>query len=352
MRADAKLNVAVVGCGAIAYEHLPFVASTPLARLVAVCDTSPALAAAAGERFGAGVIHTDVVAMLADTKPDIVHVLTPPHTHGAIVRQSLAAGAHVLCEKPMTGTERETADLLAAADTAGRKLVESRNLLFNDSIITLQRMIADGKFGRVTECDVLLSLDFLAGPFGDRNLSGPAVALPGGAIHDFLPHLVYLFQMLTGAGDECEVRGFLQNRTDNPRAGFDHLDALIDDGAMRGRLRIATDAYPEAFRVVVRGTEGTAETDLYNPYLRYDAAPNVGKRAPFGQVANGRKLTRAGWSNLRNKIMQHGTMHGLPRMIEAIYRAILDGTAMPITAAEMIATARLCDRLVALGAPR
>ena len=348
---ERKLNVAVVGCGAIAYEHLPFVGSTPLARLVAVCDTSPALATAAGERFGAAVIHTDVGAMLADTGPDIVHVLTPPHTHDRIVRQSLATGAHVLCEKPMTGTERETADLLAAADRAGRKLVESRNLLFNDAIITLRQMIANGKFGRVTECDILLSLDFLGGPFGDPNLSG-TVDLPGGAIHDFMPHLVYLFQMLTGSNDECDVRGFLQNRTDNPRAVFDHLDALIDDGEVRGRLRIATDAYPEAFRVVLRGTEGTAETDLYNPYLRYDAAPNVGKRAPFGQVSNGRKLKRAGWTNLRNKIMQHGTMHGLPRMIEAIYRAILDGEPMPITPAEIVATARLCDRLVALGAPR
>jgi len=348
---DRKLNVAIVGCGAIAYEHLPFVAATPFARLAAVCDTSPALAAAAGERFGAGVIHTDVAAMLADTSPDIVHVLTPPHTHDSIVRQSLAAGAHVLCEKPMTGTERETADLLAAADTAGRKLVEGRNLLWNDPILTLQRMIADGKFGRVTECDILLSLDFLAGPFGDRNLSG-MVDLPGGAVHDFMPHLVYTFQMLAGLGDDYEVRGFLQNRSDNPRARFDHLDALIDDGQVRGRLRVATDAYPEAFRVVIRGTEGTAETDLYNPYLRYDAAPNVGKRAPFGQVANGRSLKKAGWTNLRNKIMQHGTMHGLPRMVEAIYHAVLDGTAMPITPAEMIATARLCDRLVALGDPR
>ena len=347
---STKLNVAVIGCGAIAYEHLPFVATTPLARLAAVCDTSPALAAAAGERFGAGVIHTDVAAMLADTRPDIVHVLTPPHTHDAIVRQSLAAGAHVLCEKPMTGTERETADLLAAADTAGRKLVESRNLLWNDAVITLRQMIAEGKFGRVTECDILLSLDFLGGPFGDLNLSG-MVDLPGGAVHDFMPHLVYTFQMLTGVGEDYEVRGFLQNRSDNPRARYDHLDALIDDGQVRGRLRVATDAYPEAFRVVVRGTEGTAETDLYNPYLRYDAAPNVGKRAPFGQVANGRSLKKAGWTNLRNKIMQHGTMHGLPRMIEAIYRAVLDGTPMPITPAEMLATARLCDQLVALGAP-
>ena len=346
-----RLDVAVIGCGAIAYEHLPFVATTPLARLAAVCDMSPALAAAAAERFGAAASYTDVATLLAEVKPNVVHVLTPPHTHDAIVRQSLAAGAHVLCEKPMTGTEAETAGLLAAADQAGRVLVESRNLLFNDPIILLQRMIAEGKFGRVTECDILLSLDFLAGPFGDRNLAG-TVELPGGAIHDFMPHLAYVFQMLTELGDDYEVRGFLRNRTENSRAKFDHLDALIDDGAVRGRLRIATDAYPEAFRVVIRGTEGTAETDLYNPYLRYDAAPNVGKRAPFGQVANGRKLARAGWANLRNKIMQHGTMHGLPRMIEAIYRAILDGTPMPIAPAEMIATARLCDRLVALGDQR
>lgn len=53
-RADQPaLRSAVIGCGAIAYEHLPFVATSPLADLAAVCDTSPALAGAAGERFGA-----------------------------------------------------------------------------------------------------------------------------------------------------------------------------------------------------------------------------------------------------------------------------------------------------------
>lgn len=345
------LRAAVVGCGAIAYEHLPFVATSPLARLAAVCDTSPALAAAAGERFGAGAVHTDFAALLADVKPEIVHVLTPPHTHDILVRQALAAGAHVICEKPMTGTERETAGLLDAARAAGRVLVESRNLMFNDAVLTLQRMIAEGKLGQVVECDVLLSLDFLGGPFGDRNLAGAAVMLPAGAIHDFMPHLGYLFLALTGIGDDYRVRGFLKNRTANPRAGFDHLDAVID-GAARGRLRIATDAYPEAFRVIVRGTKGTVETDLYNPYLRFDAAPNVGKRAPFGQVTNGRKLARAGWANLRNKIMQHGTMHGMPRMLEAVYRAILTDLTPPITPAEMLATARLCDRLVALAEPQ
>ena len=347
---DLFLRAAVIGCGAIAYEHLPFIADSPLARLAAVCDTSPAMAAAAGERFGASAIHTDLGTLLAETRPDIVHVLTPPHTHDPIVRQALAAGAHVICEKPMTGTERETAALLDAAAQAGKVLVESRNLMFNDAILTLQYMVADGKLGQVVECDVLMSLDFLAGPFGDPNLAGQ-VDLPAGAIHDFLPHLVYLYQSVAGLGDDYNVYGVLKNRTGNVRARFDHLDVLID-GPVRGRLRVATDAYPEAFRMIVRGTKATVETDLYNPYLRFDAAPNVGKRAPFGHVANGRKLARAGWRNLRDKIMQHTTMHGMPRMLEAVYRSILTGTTPPITPAEMLATARLCDLIAALGAGR
>lgn len=347
---SGRLRAAVIGCGAIAYEHLPFVASSPLAELVAVCDRSPALARAAGERFGAGAIHTDADAMLAEARPDIVHVLTPPQTHDPIVRAALATGAHVVCEKPMTGTAAETAVLLDAAARAGRVLVESRNLLWNDPVLQLGRMVDAGKLGRVVECDILLSLDFLGGPFGDPNLSGPGVVLPGGAVHDFLPHLVYLFQALTGMAEPAAVRGFLLNRSGNARAGYDFLDALID-GDVRGRLRIATDAYPAAFGIALRGTAGTAETDLYNPYLRFDAAPNVGKRAPFGHVGNGRALMRAGFANLRDKIMQHGTMHGLPRMLEAVYRAILAGEPAPIRPEDMLATARLTDRLVALGEP-
>lgn len=354
MNAPARtpLKAGIIGCGAIAYEHLPFVATSPLAELIGVCDRSAALAETARDRFNASAAYTDVGALLAGGKPDIVHVLTPPQTHDAIVRQALAAGAHVICEKPMTGDAESTAALLAEADKAGLVLIESRNLLFNDAVVDLKRMIADGRLGDVIECDILLSLDFLAGPFGDRNLSGPGVELPGGAVHDFLPHLVYLFLVLTGAEGDCDIRGALLNRSANPRAGFDFLDALVDFGSVRGRLRVATDVYPEAFRVVLRGSAGSVETDLYNPYLRYDAAPNVGKRAPLGQIANGRKLIRAGFANFRNKVMQHGTMHGLPLMLKAIYEATGSGTALPFTPSEMIATARLTDRLVALGSKR
>lgn len=341
-------RAAVVGCGTIAYEHLSFLARSPRCRPVAVCDRSAALAAAAAERFGAEATFTEVGTMLSAARPDVVHVLTPPHSHGPIVRSALEAGAHVICEKPMTGTERESASLLDIAARECRILQESRNLLFNDPIIALRRLIAAGRLGRVVECELLLSLDFLDGPFGDTNLSSPSVRLLGGAIHDFVPHLAYLFQALGGVTEVQRVRGRLTNLSGNPRAGFDFLDALIEAGNVRGRLRIASDTAPDAFRIIVRGTAATAETDLYNPFLRVEGSPNTGKRAPLGQVATGIGMVRAGVSGLRNKIMQHGTMHGLPRMLEAIYKSLCEDTPMPFTRNEMLATARLTDRLMDL----
>lgn len=352
MKDRHALRVAVVGCGAIAYEHLPCIVANPRARLVAVCDRSAALAGAAAERFSADSRFDDVAAMLEAARPDVVHVLTPPHTHDTIVRQAFAAGSHVICEKPMTGTAQETASLLDAASAAGLVLQESRNLLFNDPILALLRLIDEGRLGRIVECDVLLSLDFLGGPFGDRNLAGPAVRLPGGAAHDFIPHLAYLFLKLGKSSEAGSVTGTLTNRSGSSRAGFDFLDALVEADGVRGRLRIATDTAPDAFRVFVRGSAASAETDLYNPFLRIEGAPNTGKRAPFGQMAGGAGLIKAGVVGLRNKIMQHGTMHGLSRMIEAIYAALAEGTPPPFTREDMLATARLTDRLVALGNSR
>lgn len=344
----SPLKAAVIGCGAIAYEHLPFVARSPQAACVALCDRSRAMAYAAAQHFELSMpLYTDADEMLAREQPDIVHILTPPQSHDALVRAALAAGAHVVCEKPMTGSARETAALIAAAGSAGRVLVESRNLLWNDPVLTLIDLVRGGKLGRVRECEVLLSLDFLAGPFGDVNLAGD-VGLPGGAVHDFLPHLVYLFQALTGAGEADRVMGEYANHSGNRRAGYDFCDVLLRAGSVRGRLRVATDVEPAAFRVIVRGSAGSVETDLYNPFLRFEGAPDTGKRYPLGQMRAGAALVRAGAGNLRNKIGQHGTTHGLPRMLEAVYAAIREGRAPPITAEDMLATARLTDQILAL----
>ncbi len=344
-----RLRTAVIGCGAIANEHLGFLAKSPLVELAGVCDTSPITASFTKDRFGADKCFTDASAMLKEVRPDVVHVLTPPQTHASLIRMSLDAGAHVICEKPMTGSADETQALLAEARIRGRILIESRNLLFNDVTQTIDRLLQEGKLGSVREVDVLLSLDLTAGPFGDLNLSGPGVALPAGAVHDFLPHLAYLFlHFLDNPTEVNGVKGFLENRSGNPRVGYDHLDVLIEVANGRGRLRIASDVAPPAFRLIVRGTERSVETDFYNPFVRVEGGANVGKRAPLEQISSGLSLARAGIRNFVDKVRQHGPYQGMPRMLEAVYRAISTGQGPPITESDMVATARLVDRIVAL----
>lgn len=345
-----RLRAAVIGCGAIAHEHLHYLSSSPRVELAAVCDSSKATASFMRERFRAGCCFTDPASMLEEERPDVVHVLTPPHTHAALVTMCLDADAHVICEKPMTASAGETEGLLTEARRRGRALIESRNLLFNDLAIAMDRLATDGKLGSVREVDVLLSLDLTAGTFGDPNLSGPGVHLPGGAVHDFLPHLAYLFLHFAGRPETIDqVTGFLENRSGNLRVGYDHLDALIEAGDVRGRLRIASDIAPPAFRLAVRGTERSVEGDFYNPFLRIEGGTNVGKRAPLEQIRSGLKLASAGVTNFFDKVRQHGTYHGMPRMLDVIYRALQNGEEPPISEADMVATARLVDRIVALG---
>jgi predicted dehydrogenase len=196
----------------------------------------------------------------------------------------------------------------------------------------------------------MLSLDFLSGRFGDPNLSGPSVDLPGGVVHDFLPHLAYLFLHFAGAPVDLVV-GRLRNASGSPRVGFDELDALVVAGEVRGRLRIACDLSPDAFRLTVRGTEASIETDLYHPYQRTEGGANVGRRIALEHVRSGVSLAWSGVQNLRDKVLGFGVYHGLHRMLDAFYAALRDDRPQPIPSDAMLGSARLIDRLLALRRP-
>jgi predicted dehydrogenase len=266
-----------------------------------------------------------------------------------LVQVALDSGADVVCEKPLAPTAEDARTILDAASARDRVVVESHNLLYNDPIIAIDRLIEDDTIGAVREVSVDLALDLTAGPFGDLNLTGPGADLPAGAVHDFAPHLAYLllhFADHDGAPDD--VVGALANLSGNTRVGFDHLDALVRLGEVRGHLRIASDVAPASFVVEVRGTRGTVRTDLYNPYLDVRTRRDEGKRAPLGQMRTGAVLATSAVTNLRDKVLGHDTYHGLPRMLDASYAAFVHGAPQAITPDDIVDTAALVDRLVQL----
>ena len=104
-----ELVGAIVGCGAIGREHAAALKSLKNVKLAAVCDISPARAAAMAERFGVAAWHADHRKLLSGQKLDLVHIATPPSAHVALATDSLGAGFNVLCEKPLAPKRQDVA---------------------------------------------------------------------------------------------------------------------------------------------------------------------------------------------------------------------------------------------------
>jgi predicted dehydrogenase len=112
------VKAAVIGAGQIARQHLTCLKTLPGVELAAVCDLSPATAEAAAERYRIQAWFTDHRAMLEKTRPDVVHVTTPPTSHFRLAMDAFDAGAHVIVEKPATSSLEELKALVRRAQEA------------------------------------------------------------------------------------------------------------------------------------------------------------------------------------------------------------------------------------------
>jgi predicted dehydrogenase len=137
----------VIGCGAQGAIHLDAYLRIEGVELVAVCDVDPERVERARTATGAAGF-ADHVELLATGGLDLVSICTMPATHREIACDALAAGAHVLCEKPMACTLSEAAAMAAAARRAGRYLTLGYNMRRMGSARLLKRAIDDGVIGR------------------------------------------------------------------------------------------------------------------------------------------------------------------------------------------------------------
>lgn len=342
------VRAAVIGCGAIAHQHLDFLAASPRVELLAVCDLSPAAREYAASRYGAAHAVADVDALLA-LGPEVVHVLTPPRLHQELTIRAMEAGAHVICEKPIAPTARELDDVLEVAARTGRCVIESQNYRFNDHVLEIRRLVDAGALGEVLDVEARIALDVSSGgKFADPHLPSPVAGLAGGAIHDFLPHLAYSVLQMVPEAPLHDVHATWRNLSGNAVIGFDELDATACVGRARVALRFSAALKPEGFRLYVRGSRGSAETDLFQPYLRVEVPRARGPLSPLAnQAQNGVALLTSSVTGLRAKLLQHSPYHGMGRMLDGFYRAVQGEAALPITPEQIRASVALVDAIVA-----
>ncbi|MBK5187944.1 MAG: Gfo/Idh/MocA family oxidoreductase [Gemmatimonadaceae bacterium] len=145
------LRIGVIGVGAIAQvAQLPTLARLRGAQLVALCDNDGPKARALAERFGVPDVFTDIDEMLEFDELDAVVISTPSHLHEPHVLSALAAGIHVLCERPLALTVRGIERILAAAARSDRKVAVANNHRFRSDVQAVAAFLRGGELGKLS----------------------------------------------------------------------------------------------------------------------------------------------------------------------------------------------------------
>lgn len=150
--AARKIRVGVVGCGVVATAYyLPYLMRMEEVELAAVCDLRVARADACVRLFGAQAAYADYDAMLAQADLDAVFILTAPGTHVRFTLAAVAAGKHVLLQKPMATTMDDARRIAQAVRAAGVKaLIEpSTSTPLDPDIAHLRSLVRQGVLGDI-----------------------------------------------------------------------------------------------------------------------------------------------------------------------------------------------------------
>ncbi len=179
----SPLTVLQVGCGGISAAWLKPASEHPGIRIVGLVDLHAAAAEKRRAEFAPQAqVGTDLKAMLASLKPDIVFNCTLPETHREVALEALAAGAHVLGEKPLADTLASAREIIAAADKAGRLVAVTQNYRYSAEVRAIRAAISSGLIGELTA----VSCDFAIGAhFGGFRDTMEHVLLLDMSIHHF-----------------------------------------------------------------------------------------------------------------------------------------------------------------------
>lgn len=209
------LNWGVLSTAKIAREHvMPALARASNGRLVALASRERARAAEIAAPYGLRHVFGSYEALLDSSEVDAVYLPLPTADHAAWTLKAIAAGKHVLCEKPIAMEAGEIAAIEAAARARGVLVAEAFMVFYHPQWQAVRRLVSDGAVGRlrrVEGCFTYYNVD----PANMRNRT----ALGGGALRDIGVYPLVTARLATGA-EPLRVRAAIER---DPAFGTDRL---------------------------------------------------------------------------------------------------------------------------------
>lgn len=321
-----SLNVGIVGYGfATKTFHAPLVAGVPGLKLAAISSSDPAKVQADWQQVAS---EATPEALFARPDIDLVVIPTPNETHYPLASAALAAGKHVVVDKPFTVTTHEARRLQAQAQAAGRVLSVFHNRRWDSDFLTLKQVLASGELGRIVHFESHF----------DRYR--PEVrarwreqALPGSGLwYDLGSHLLDQTLQLFGLPESIALDLALQR--DNAQSD-DYFHAVLRYGQSRVILHAGALVAAPAARFTVHGSQGSFIKHGLDPQ---EDVLRTGKLPPapdWGHEPVPAMLTV--WQNGAAEARELACVPGdYPAYYGGVRDAILGVGPNPVTAAEVI----------------
>ncbi len=331
MAETRPIGIGVVGLGEIGQVHLRgFQGAPELARVRAVTDVDRSLRAASAAATGAAERAT-LADLLADPCVDAISVCVPHSLHREIALAAIAAGKHVLLEKPMALSVAECDEMLDAAACAGVRVGISHNQLFYPPHVRACQLVRSGALGR----PLLLRLRLgIGGKFAGWR-ADPAVT-GGGLLFDAGVHRFYMARAL--CGEVCEVAAM----ADAPRDRGEDPAVVL--------LRFAS------------GALGVIEANYHCPPGAFDDAIEIcraagmlylsGCEADFEGFRTGPALRRYDGAWHDEHVPPGGWEESVHASVQGFARALVNGAPLPVDGREGRAVVELIERVYALTGAR
>jgi predicted dehydrogenase len=350
------LKVGIVGCGKIADSHASQIGKIPGCEIVGVCDREPLMARQLFDRYPIKQHFGDLAELLERSRPDVIHITTPPQSHYEIAKRCLEWGCHVYVEKPFTLYEEQARSLIDLGKEKGLKITVGHDHQFSHAAMRMRSLVRDGFLGGMpvhTEsyyCYEMGASDYAGALLGDKKHW--VRRLPGKLLHNIISHgIARIAEFLDGTSPQVIAHGFTSPmlKAAGETEIIDELRVIIsDDRCATAYFTFSSQMRPSLHQFRLYGPKNGLILDLHQETLiklrgsRYKSYAE--KFLPpvtlAGQYVGNLK------TNLRHFLANEFHMKsGMKYLIESFYRSILEDTPLPISYREILLTTKIMDEI-------
>ena len=193
-----RLKVGVIGKGFIGPAHIEALMRLGTIGVVALAGTDEVESKVKAEQLGIKKSYGDYKKLIENKELEVIHICSPNNLHYPMVKEALAAGKHVVCEKPLAISVEEGKALLELADKKGLVHAVHFNIRYYPLMRQLKMMVDKGEFGEIFAIHGSYLQDWLFYPSDYNWRLDPELSGKSRAVADIGSHWIDLIEYVSG----------------------------------------------------------------------------------------------------------------------------------------------------------